>query len=214
MRPGNLLQLFAIITLFTLTIVQYNRAKTRTDDEIYRLRVQKSLMNRQSFAYEYGSDYKKDIRKRLEEERAKLGTVWTEMMFKCIAVIVLALFAVFHFIRYFYIEFEEGQEKLRLYQYDAFTWFFNYAFFAIVAFWFGWFSNDPLTGWIIYAFGVVWALVSLWYISTIVQAKKIKKLVTIRVFETLLGSFIFFQSLGLIITAYTALLMMLVRAWT
>jgi hypothetical protein len=208
MRYGNLLQLLAIIALFTLTIFQYNTAKQHTDEVIQRLRLQKSLVNRQSFEEEYGPNYKVVIKEEMERNKQLLTTHWNMMMFKVIGIVVLVLISLLHFIKYFYLDYGDD-ERLTLRQYDAFTWFINYAFFAVTAGWIAYFGKQIIPAVITYLAGILWAVISLWNISEIVQKQKLRKLVPATTSETVLGAFIFlhpvFLYIGFIIYVVTML---------
>jgi hypothetical protein len=209
MRYGNLLQLLAIITLFALTIFEYQRAKNHTEEIIYRLKVQKSFSGRQSFASEYGPDYKKVIPAKIEENRQHLLTLWNEMMYKFLAVIVLTLISVFHFIRYFYIWNTDEDERLRLHQYDASTWFLNFLFFAFVSLWYAYFSGGSAGATIGYILGILCATKCLWHVSVVVQSRQIKKLKGIRIVEIGIATLIYFHLIGFVFIYYATMFLKL-----
>lgn len=191
MRYGNLLQLLAIITLFALSIFEYRQSKAHTEEVIYRLRVQKSFSNRQSFESEYGKDYKKVIKEKMEENKQLLLTHWNHMMYKILVVIVLTLISVFHFIKFFYLDADADQETLIMHRYDASTWFLNFLFFAFVSAWYAYFSKGYEGAALGFLLGLLCAVKSLSYISGIIQKLQIKKLVPIRIAEIGMAALIY-----------------------
>lgn len=118
MRFANILQLLAIITLFTLTNVEYQQSKNAIVRELKYLRVQKSFQNRQSFEEEYGPNWKQVIKDKIEENKQLLSSVWDTAMKKIAFCCMMLLVSLIHIIRCFYIYYDDAEISL---QYDLFT---------------------------------------------------------------------------------------------
>jgi hypothetical protein len=209
MRYGNLFQLLAIITLFSLTIFDYRQSKDHVQEVIYRLRVQKSFSNRQSFEYEYGKDYKKVIKEKIEENNKLLLTLWNHMMYKFLVVIILALISIFHFIKYFYVDYDVDHEHLPMNRYDAYTWFLNFLFFAFVSVWYAYFSKGYEGAGIGYVLGILCATKCLWHISKMIQMLKIRKLTGLRLAEIGIATLIYFHLIGFVFLYYVTMFLKL-----
>jgi hypothetical protein len=206
MKYGNFLQLLAIITLIVLTAFEYRTSKKNTEAKLYQLRVQKSYINRNDYSHEYGPDYNNMIKKEIVNHTQLLQTHLDFMKYKIIAIMVLALISVFHFIRYFYVPYDTEHEELPMVKYDASTWFLNFVFFGIVSIWYAYFSNGYAGAIIGYILGLLCATKCLWHVSRVIQTLNIKKLTGIRVAEISIATLIYFHLIGFIIFYYGMML--------
>jgi hypothetical protein len=206
MRLGNFLQVIAILTLAVLSAFEYRTSTERTENEIYQLRVMKSFSSRKSFANEFGPDYKNVIKQKIVEEQQQLFTHRTHLMYKVIFIIVLALVSIYHFMRYFQIDYDLEHESLPDERYDASTWFLNFLFFAIVSVWYAYFSGGEEVSLIGYILGILCATKCLWHVSKVIRILRIRKLTGIRLAEIGLASLIYFHLIGFVILYYTILL--------
>lgn len=207
MKYGNFLQLIAIITLTVLTSYEYRQSMEGTEAKLYQLRVDKSYSRRYDLTRIYGPNVQKEITNLMERNKEQLHLHWQHLQYKFIFVLVLALIAVFHFIRYFYVPYDTEMEELPMAKYDAATWLLNFLFFAIVSVWY-WYFSDGTTGAIIgYVLGLLCATKCLWHISIVVQTQSIKKLTGIRVAEIGIATLIYFHLIGFIVVYYSIMLM-------
>lgn len=206
MRIANFLQVFAILTLVVLSTFEYRRSVENSENEIYQLRVIKSRSSRKSYAHQFGPDYKNVIKQMMEDEQQKMLTHRTHLMYKIIFIIVLGLVTVFHFVRYFHIDYDLEHEHLPEERYDALTWFINFIFFAIVSLWYAYFSGGYEVSIAGYILGILCATKCLWHLSKVIRTLNIKKLTGIRVAEIALSTLIYFHLIGFVIIYYGTLL--------
>ncbi len=209
MRLGNFLQVIVILTLVVLSAFEYRRALEHTENEIYQLRVIKSRMSRQSFAAEFGPDYKNVIKQKIADEQVKRFEHRTHLMYKVIFILILALVSVFHFIRYFHIDYDLEHEHLPDERYDASTWFINFLFFAIVSVWYFYFNGGYEIAIAGYILGILCATKCLAHLSKVIRTLRIQKLTGIRVTEIALSLLIYFHIIGFVILYYGTMLMKL-----
>lgn len=207
MRLGNFIQAAVVLVLFTLTAFEYKRSKEWTEEEIYALRVEKSYSSRTDFTYKYGPDFKNVIKQKLETTKLDLNKHYNTMLYKALFIIVLALVSIFHFIRYFYTDYDLEYEHLPLEKYDALSWFLNFVFCGIAAIWYLYFSNGGAGAVIGYILAILCAVRCLWHISNVIQIKQIRKLKGIRIAEIAVATLIYFHLLGFVFVYY---LMMIV----
>lgn len=203
MNLGNLLQALALMALCIFTHSEYQNRRTLLENNIQALRVQKSFSGRQSFEYLYGPDWKNVIKQKLQENKDELAVNWNSTTKKIILILVLGCISAFHFIRYFYIDFEEDETYLREhYKYDAATWFINFIFFAITAAWALYFTRSiPLfsLGYVIAIFSLMGSLAC---ITRLVEQKKPATFNRVKVMQLTVSVILYFHIIAFVVAYY------------
>jgi hypothetical protein len=205
MRHGNFVQALAIALLFVLVSFQYNEAMHDTQDEIYYLRAQKSRVSRSEYTSRFGTQHKQELE--LEKAYQKPEQHRTIMMYQMMGIMALALFSVFHFIRYFYTDYDVEIEPLPLARYDCATWFYNFLYFSIITIWIVLYSSEPTGAVIAYISAMLCCVKCLWHVSYVVKLKHMLKLNTWRVAEITMASIVYFHVVGFALMYYAIMLM-------
>jgi hypothetical protein len=202
MRFANILQLLAIITLFTLTNVEYQQSKNAIVRELKYLRVQKSFQNRQSFEEEYGSNWKQVIKDKIEENKQLLNSVWDVAMTKIAVCCVMLLVSLIHIIRYFYIYYddEDTNSEISL-RYDLFTWTLNASFFSITAGWAYYFNQSNSLVAIAYLLALGSITIALDFVTKYLWNKQQSTFSGLRFFQYTLAILLYFQLMSIPILA-------------